>query len=144
MHYSFLEKLGGGLLITAWLIWIANMAGDYLVSVDQPATTAKTATGPAKTEAKSKAPAKPAESGDALALLAGADAKAGEKIFTKCKSCHTSDQGGKAKVGPNLWDIVGRAKAAAPGFKYSNALKDLGGNWTYQDLDQLPPRSLSA
>ncbi len=67
-------------------------------------------------------------------MLASADAGAGAKVFKKCKACHTADKGGKNKVGPNLWDIVGKAKAAA-GFKFSGALKGLGGTWTYKDLD---------
>jgi cytochrome c len=79
-------------------------------------------------------PEEPAVTGLA-ALLAAADADAGKKVFGKCKACHGLDKGGKNKVGPNLWDIVGRPVAGGEGFKYSGALKDIGGNWSYEALD---------
>ena len=40
----------------------------------------------------------------------------GEKVFKKkCKACHTVAQGGKQKLGPNLFGIMG-AKAGATDF----------------------------
>jgi cytochrome c len=71
---------------------------------------------------------------DVSALLAGGDAGKGAKVFKKCAACHTSNDGGANKVGPNLYNIVGREKASAAGFGYSNTLKDLGGTWGYDDL----------
>lgn len=68
-------------------------------------------------------------------LLALASMEKGVKVFKKCKICHSSDNGGKNMIGPNLWDIVGRAKAASDGYSYSDALKTAGGDWTYEDLD---------
>lgn len=65
---------------------------------------------------------------------AGADAEAGANVFKKCVACHSVNQGGANKVGPNLWGIVGRAKAGGEGFKYSEALKSKGGEWTLTDL----------
>ena len=47
---------------------------------------------------------------------------AGEKVFKKCKACHTVDEGGKKKTGPNLWGIVGSQIASVEGFKYSDAM----------------------
>ncbi|MCC2112239.1 MAG: cytochrome c family protein [Hyphomicrobiales bacterium] len=67
--------------------------------------------------------------------LAAADVAAGEKIFKKCAACHTIDNGGQNKVGPNLWGVVGRAKGTKDGFSYSSALQGLGGEWTFDDLD---------
>lgn len=76
------------------------------------------------------------DEGPSLAdLLAVASLDKGVKVFKKCKACHTTDNGGKSLVGPNLWDVVGRAKAGASGFSYSNAMKTAGGEWTYEDLD---------
>ena len=65
------------------------------------------------------------------------DIKAGEKVFNKCKACHTVDEGGKNKLGPNLWNIVGAPIAAKDGYKYSKALKayaEEAGNWNEENL----------
>ncbi len=83
------------------------------------------------------------EIGVAVALLAviglpaaaqGAD---GAKLFKqKCTTCHRLDETGKKKVGPNLWGVVGRPIASAPGFKYSKGLsKHAGKSWTEENLD---------
>jgi cytochrome c len=45
-------------------------------------------------------------------LLVSADVANGEKLFKKCASCHTYNQGGENKTGPAMWGIVDRAKAA--------------------------------
>ena len=56
-------------------------------------------------------------------LLAGANVEAGKALFMKqCFTCHTADKGGANKVGPNLWDVVGRKKASHEGFSYSSAM----------------------
>ena len=54
--------------------------------------------------------------------LADGDAKKGEKVFKKCKACHTVENGGKKKVGPNLFGIIGKAAGKAEGFKYGKLL----------------------
>lgn len=70
--------------------------------------------------------------------LASANVDAGKAIFQKqCFTCHTVDKGGANKVGPNLWDIVGRKKASHAGFSYSSAMTAKGGDWTYEDIDHM-------
>lgn len=70
-------------------------------------------------------------------LLAAADPAAGEKVFAKCVSCHTADQGGAHGIGPNLYGIVGKPIGKhAGGFAYSSALADHGGDWSYENLDE--------
>ncbi len=70
--------------------------------------------------------------------LASANVDAGKAVFMKqCFTCHTTDKGGANKVGPNLWDIVGRKKASHAGFGYSSALSAKGGDWSYEDIDHM-------
>jgi cytochrome c len=71
-----------------------------------------------------------------LGALPKANADAGADTFKKCLACHTPDKGGRNLVGPNLWGIVGRKVASAPGFeaRYSDAMKGRGGEWTFERL----------
>lgn len=70
------------------------------------------------------------------ALVAAADPAVGEKQSALCKACHSLDKGGAAKLGPNLWGVVGRAKGGVAGYAYSPAISSVGGSWTYDDLDR--------
>jgi cytochrome c len=77
-----------------------------------------------------------AEAGPDLGtLLAAADPAAGQKVFAKCSSCHTIDQGGANGIGPNLYGTVGEPIGMGKaGFAFSGALSGHGGNWTYENL----------
>ena len=68
--------------------------------------------------------------------LASADAGKGQAAAKKCLACHVFDKGGPNKIGPALYGVVGRPKGAHEGFAYSGALKAMGANWSYDDLDQ--------
>ncbi len=78
------------------------------------------------------------EAGPSLnTLLATGDAAKGEKVFAKCSSCHTINQGGANGIGPNLHAVVGAAIGKhAPGFAYSGDLAGHGGNWDFANLDK--------
>ncbi|MCG8490373.1 MAG: cytochrome c family protein [Sneathiellales bacterium] len=71
----------------------------------------------------------------ATSAMAAGDVKKGAKVFKKCKACHTVEQGGKNKVGPNLFGIVGKEAAKVEGFKYSKAMKNSGLTWDEATLD---------
>jgi len=68
-------------------------------------------------------------------LLASASASKGESAIPVCSACHTFEEGGPNRIGPNLYGVAGREVASVDGFNYSQALKDYGGAWTYKRLD---------
>lgn len=82
------------------------------------------------------AAATPAAPVDLATLLKTADIKAGKKISKKCKACHDLSKGGKNKVGPALYGVVGRAVASKADFKYSKAMKAKGGKWTNEKINE--------
>ncbi len=81
------------------------------------------------------APSKAAPEVPLATLLHQASADAGAKQAKKCAACHTFDEGGANKIGPNLHGIVGRPVASHEGFAYSPALKEFGGTWDYEKLN---------
>jgi len=68
------------------------------------------------------------------AALQKASAESGKDVFKACTQCHTAEKGGPNKLGPNLWGIVGRDIGKHEGFKYSPAVADKGGKWTWDHL----------
>ncbi len=74
--------------------------------------------------------------GMALSATAQAqDAAAGQKVFAKCKACHTLEEG-KNRVGPHLYGIIGRQAGTVEGFKYSDAMKGSGITWTPENISK--------
>ena len=69
-------------------------------------------------------------------LLASADPERGKSTAKMCASCHTFEQGGANRVGPNLWGVVGGDVAGKGGFAYSPAVAGHPGAWTYEELDR--------
>jgi len=68
-------------------------------------------------------------------LLASADLDKGAKLAKKCTACHSFEQGGPNKTGPNLWGVVGNDKGQVGGFAYSDALTSSEGPWSYASLN---------
>ncbi|WP_454914808.1 c-type cytochrome [Xanthobacter sediminis] len=67
-------------------------------------------------------------------LFATASVEKGATVAKKCGACHNFAEGAGAKVGPDLYGVVGRDVASVEGFAYSAALKAKGGKWTPEGL----------
>ena len=75
------------------------------------------------------------EKTDITTIMALGDVVSGEKIFKKCAACHSIDKGGKNKIGPALYNVVGRAVGGVDDYKYSKTLASYGKEWTFEELN---------
>jgi len=132
-----LNKYAMAFLATVFVLMSASFISDALFKSDtpeKPGFIIAEGSGETKpTQAANQAPAYEPIS----ALLAGANIEAGSKVARKCAACHTFEKGGKKKVGPNLFNIVGKAMATVEGFAYSSPLKAFGAgkSWDYAALN---------
>lgn len=128
-----LNKIAGAVLATLTLTLGLAIVSEILFTSHAPAkagydiAVAETGTGAAE---PAKAAAVPIEQ-----LFATASVEKGAAVAKKCAACHNFQEGAGAKVGPDLYGIVGRPVASAPGFGYSAAMKGHGGDWTPQALN---------
>ena len=72
---------------------------------------------------------------DITAVMALGDIASGEKIFKKCAACHSINKGGKNKIGPALYNVVGRAVGGVDNYKYSKTLASYNKEWTFEELN---------
>ena len=129
-----LNKVFAGFLFAALLLMAGVKIADVMVPHQELAENAYVIE---VAETTDKAAAAPVDTGPEpiLALLAGANLGAGEKLSKKCSACHVFDAGGKNKVGPALWNVVNRPLGASEGYAYSDALAGFGGAWDYSALN---------
>ena len=60
----------------------------------------------------------------------------GKILFLRCASCHDVSAEKSAKIGPNLYGVIGRPAASLEGFAYSPALKAQNFVWDAANLDR--------
>ena len=122
----------GSILFAMLLVAFSNL----VISPRNPAVPgfALPTSAPASTTAA--APAAP-PSEPLPVLLAKADATKGAQYAKVCQTCHNFEKGAGPKIGPPLWGVAGRPIASIPGFSYSDSLKAVGGNWTWEALNTM-------
>jgi len=64
-----------------------------------------------------------------------ADLSAGEKMYAKCRACHTITPDGMNLTGPHLYGVFGRKSATATGYTYSDAMQAHDVVWDFDTLD---------
>ncbi len=67
-------------------------------------------------------------------LFSEANLEEGRKIAKQCVACHDFSNNQKIKIGPPLWQIVGRQSAGIEKFKYSEALNNFKKDWSKEEL----------
>ena len=121
------------LLTAAWLIVGSNYIGNSLIP---PVKTIQSNNQETSVPVKSAKNKKIPEPVLPLSVrLASASPDKGKKVAKKCVACHSFVKGGKNKVGPNLYNIIGQNKGQSIGYNYSSALKKVGGAWDFSSME---------
>ncbi len=72
---------------------------------------------------------------DIAAFMAMGDVAGGKNIFKKCAACHSINKDGANKIGPALYNVVGRQVGGVSNYKYSKALAEYKKTWTFDELN---------
>ena len=75
------------------------------------------------------------EVGNIMAIFASTSAAEGAKVFKQCLACHSIAEGGKNKIGPALWGVLGRQAGSLPDYKYSKAMATYGKKWSFEEMN---------
>ncbi|MBF0563391.1 MAG: c-type cytochrome [Alphaproteobacteria bacterium] len=78
------------------------------------------------------------------AAHAEGNAANGEKVFSRCKACHSYEKDAKPKIGPNLFGVVDRKCGTSADFapRYSVGMKacaEKGSTWSEAELKKYIP-----
>jgi len=139
-----LNKIIGAVLMTALIVIGINKISDVIFHVEKPEKSAYKVEGVELAQSTQvNADVKKVVQVNIKEILAMGDLTHGEKVFKKCSACHIVAKGGKNKIGPALYGIVGKQSAVAEGYSYSKALKAHGKNWSFEELNAylLKPQS---
>jgi cytochrome c len=131
------NKIAGGILSALLVLVASRILVDkmYPGQGTEHGKTVQVTSKPIAPEGQQEAAAKPKEAEKPLpVLLASANVEAGQKTAKVCTACHSWEKGGPNKIGPDLYGVVGRPVASHEGFQYSSALKEKGGDWTFDKL----------
>jgi cytochrome c len=130
-----INKILGALLGTCLVLLAVHIASGAIFAPPAPAkpgyvVEVKQEQQPAQPGAAAAPAGQPIET-----LLASASVERGTAVAKQCEICHNLGKGQGAKIGPDLFGVVGRKVASEPGFNYSAPLKAKGGTWTFDALN---------
>ena len=132
-----MNKIIASIVLAIILVLGINKITDAIFYVEKPEKSAyqiaevTTVASTASAEANSSN----SESGNIMALFASTSAVEGAKVFKKCAACHSIKEGGANKIGPALWNVLGRTAGSVPGYKYSKAMAAHNKNWSFEEMN---------
>ncbi len=130
-----INKIVAAILMVALLIIGIGKVSDIVFYVEKPKTPGYSVEVEQVASASNSASETPEKVVDIQALMAMGDVASGEKIFKKCAACHSIVKGGKNKIGPALYNVVGRQVGAVSDYKYSKAIAGYDKIWNFEELN---------
>ena len=133
MNSFELNKVLGALLGTCLVLVAMRIAAGEIFTPERPAKPGYEIAVKEEAPAGGAATAPPAV--PIATLLASASSQRGAEVARQCQACHNFQEGQGPKIGPDLYNIVGRKIASTSGFNYSAALKSKNGSWDFEALN---------
>ena len=130
-----INKIVAAVLLVALLIIGISKVSNVIFFVEKPKTPGYSVEVEQVSSNISSASEVKEEKVDIAALMSLGDVASGEKIFKKCAACHSIVKGGKNRIGPALYNVVGRDVAAVGDYKYSKALDAYEKSWSFEELN---------
>ncbi|HIF62008.1 MAG TPA: cytochrome c family protein [Candidatus Pelagibacter sp.] len=131
-----MNKIIVSIVFAVILIMGINKIADSIFYVEKPEKSAYQVTNVTTVASKTTSEAVLENSGseNIMALFASTSAAEGEKIFKKCAACHSIAKGGKNKIGPVLWGVLGRKSGSISDYKYSKAMVAHEKLWSFEEM----------
>ena len=126
-----INKLVAAILVTVLIVFGIGKISDIIFKVNETGIVAYKVEEPARSSDEAKAES----SVEISSFLSLGDVTHGAKVFKKCAACHSINKDGKNKIGPKLYNVVGRATGATSDYKYSKALISYNKTWTFEELN---------
>ena len=130
-----INKIVAAVLLVALLVIGIGKISNLLFNVEKPEVSGYKVEVTEDVSKKSVAQKEEKVEVDISALMAKADLAHGEKVFKKCSACHSIKAGGGNKIGPALYNVVGRKVGGVADYKYSKALAGYDKEWSFEELN---------
>ena len=130
-----LNKIIAAILMVALLVIGLGKIADSVFHVEKPKNPGYQVEVESQLASNTSQTVEVVEKVDIAAIMSLGDAESGEIIFKKCAACHSINKGGKNKIGPALYNVVGRAVGSVDDYKYSKTLASYGKDWTFEELN---------
>ena len=131
MNSFEINKIITAILVTVLVVFGIGKISDIIFDKDKTDVVAYKVEAPEGEALQASAKS----SVDITAFLAMGDIAHGEKVYKKCKACHSIKQGGGNKIGPALWNVIFRPVGSITDYKYSKALSSYGNEWTWEEMN---------
>ena len=128
-----INKIIAAIIFTVLVVFGIDKITDLIFHIEKPSEAAYKIEAPAVKTASAESSS--SGSVDIKALLALGTIEHGQKVFKKCSACHVVAKGGKNKIGPVLYGILGKQSASVSDYKYSKALIAHGKVWSFTEMN---------
>ncbi len=128
-----INKIIAAIIFAVLVVFGIEKITDLIFYVKKPSEAAYKVEAPVAKTASAESSA--SGSVDIKALLTLGTIEHGEKVFKKCSACHVITKGGKNKIGPVLYGVLGKKSGSVSSYKYSKALIAHGKIWSFAEMN---------